>query len=565
MKNLKGYCLVSFIVFLIVFASFSAGLFSGLENFLEDRLFSNKPIHQDILIIAIDNESLSRLGQWPWPRGLFASALLKINQSRPAAVAFDVIFSEPSRLGPQDDYYLSNVLSSTFFPIVMPLEKIGPNFTRPLPQFTGRTALGYINTIQDKDGIVRNFPLRTENGVYSLGYSALKAAGKKIPQEQNLGEINRIVYAAPPRSVRAIPFWRLFEEDLSDQLSNKLIFIGATAPDLHDSRPTPLSKGEEMAGVEIHANIANMLIMGYRLRPLTSPLAYLWLLFAILMPVVFSLKLRSINSFVFASVGAGVLYLIAQIILFQQGIAANIIHIHLAWILSTIALVIFRYLIVDKEKREMRGVFGKYVSPEVLEQILQNPQKVALGGEEREITVLFSDIRGYTSLSEKTSPHQLVDIINRYFTSVTEEILKNDGVVDKYIGDAVMAFWGAPLSDPDHAEKALKASLGMIKKVEEFNQILKKEIGIEIAIGIGLYSGPAIVGNMGSSQRFDYTAIGDTVNVASRLESLNKEYQTSIIIGEPTVKKIKGAYQFKSLGSAQVKGRVEGINIFTVL
>jgi adenylate cyclase len=196
---------------------------------------------------------------------------------------------------------------------------------------------------------------------------------------------------------------------------------------------------------------------------------------------------------------------------------------------------------------------------------------VSLGGEEKEITVFFSDIRGFTTLSEKTTPKELVRILNRYFTAMSEEILKNAGVLDKYIGDAIMAFWGAPVDDPGQADNALKAALGMLAKLKELNEELRASGDPEINIGIGIYTGPAVVGNMGSEQRFDYTVMGDTVNVASRLEGLNKEYQTRLIIGESTKNKItlrlaqgEKDYKFRFLGSVAVKGRKEPLNIYTL-
>lgn len=212
----------------------------------------------------------------------------------------------------------------------------------------------------------------------------------------------------------------------------------------------------------------------------------------------------------------------------------------------------------------MKNLFSKYVSKDVLEEILKDPAKVKLGGEEKEVTVFFSDIRGFTALSEKTAPKELVRILNKYFTLMTNEVLENSGVLDKYIGDAIMAFWGAPIEDRRQAENALKAALGMLEKLKELNKELKSNGDPEINIGIGLYSGPAVVGNIGSDLRFDYTVMGDTVNVASRLESLNKEYKTQIIIGETTKNKLEGDHKFKFLGSVAVKGRKELLNIYTI-
>ncbi len=201
----------------------------------------------------------------------------------------------------------------------------------------------------------------------------------------------------------------------------------------------------------------------------------------------------------------------------------------------------------------------------MLEEILQDPSKVKLGGEVREVTVFFSDVKGFTTLSEKSTPQELVKVMNEYFTLMTEEILKRGGVLDKYIGDAIMAFWGAPIDDENQADNALQAAIEMTKKLKAFNLKLKDKGKPEIGMRIGIYTGPALAGNIGSELRLNYTVMGDTVNVASRLEGVNKEYGTQIIIGENVKNKLKGKYDLKGLGSVAVKGRGEPLNIYTLL
>jgi adenylate cyclase len=189
---------------------------------------------------------------------------------------------------------------------------------------------------------------------------------------------------------------------------------------------------------------------------------------------------------------------------------------------------------------------------------------VALGGQEKEMTILFSDIRGFTTMSEGLQPKELIRIMNNYFSAMTEEILRHDGIIDKYIGDAIMAFWGAPLDDPNHATKALEAALAMVERLKKINLDFKAQGDPEINIGIGLYTGLAVVGNVGSNLKVNYTVLGDTVNTASRLEGQTKEYGVKIILGESTKNRAQGNYQFKSLGSTKVKGKEIPINIYTV-
>jgi len=290
----------------------------------------------------------------------------------------------------------------------------------------------------------------------------------------------------------------------------------------------------------------------------------LWILITILIPVFVFRRFRGVSRPFFINVIFGGVHTILAIVLFENGFVANIIHLNLGWMLSTLSVFGYTYFITERERREMRKMFSKYVATDVLEYIMKNPDKVSLGGEEKEVTILFSDIRGYTTFSESVIPKELVRVLNRYLTAMTEEILKHKGVLDKYIGDAVMAYWGAPMDDPDHADHALEAALGMIERLKKFNEELKAEGVKEIRFGIGIYTGPVIIGNVGSEMRLEYTVIGDTVNVASRLEGVNKELQTTLLVGESAKNKIKGKYAFKSMGSVSVKGRKEPLQVYTI-
>ena len=559
----------------MVSLSFSQGIFFGSEHFFEDLLVSPKKVDNRIVILAIDNESLSRIGQWPWPRQVFAQAFKALNESKPKAVGFDVLLADPSRLGIADDTALTETLKNISYPIVFPVEGVlsreegiftATNTTHPLPQFFQNTQVmpGHVNLIVDQDGVVRNIP-----GFIKIDEETLSAFSYRIAQEAGVEKapegVTRIVYSQPAGNIKRIPFHRLLEEkEVSDSLKDKLVLIGVTSPDLHDEKLTPFSRGTLMPGVEIQANILNMFILDYKVLPLgMTPSMFLIFLTALIPAILFS-AIKSPWRPLMISIGFGVLYNIAIIIWYERGVAVNLIHINLSWILSTLSVFSYRYLVGEREKRQLKSVFSKYVSGAVLEKILADPKGVKLGGEEKIITVLFSDIRGFTTLSEKVSAQELVRILNKYFTLMTGEVLKHGGVLDKYIGDAVMAFWGAPLDDSNQADNAFKASLGMLERLKEFNKELEKEEGVTIDIGIGLYTGPAVVGNIGSTQRFDYTAMGDTVNVSSRLEGLNKEYKTHLIIGETTRKEITLENKFIPLGLVSVKGRAKQIPIYTI-
>ena len=524
--NKKIYFFITFAAGVAVGLFYLLGIFSGLNNFLGDRLFLKKPVHPDIVIVEIDSESINKIGQWPWERKIFAKFIDNLKEYNPKVLAVDVVFSENSRSGLQDDLALSKSIKNSGFLIILASEISEHQNLLPIPELTEETnaKLGHTNIILDKDGTARKFPQKIKN-INSLGAEAANTF--EFSSE-------KIVYAAPPKSIRRIPFWRIFLGEKIENFENKIIFLGATSPDLHDEFETPFGN---MPGVEIQANIANMLLYDYSLKPVPKPIMFLWIIAAAL------------------SAYGGILHLLPTIFLFNSGLAAHIFHLNLAWIISSATFFSFKYLVQRKEKKKIKDIFGKYVSKDVLAQILKNPEKFGLGGEEKEITILFSDIRGFTSFSEKVSPTELVNFLNEYFGEMAGIVIKNKGTLDKYIGDAVMAFWGAPLENENQADLALFSALEMIRE-------LKKFPGLKI--GVGIHTGKAIIGNIGSSDRLQYTAIGDTVNTASRLEGLNKEFKTQIIISEATKNKLKKNYNYKNLGEVGVKGREEKIKIYGI-
>jgi adenylate cyclase len=251
--------------------------------------------------------------------------------------------------------------------------------------------------------------------------------------------------------------------------------------------------------------------------------------------------------------------------MYDTGILMNVLYPFLTIALVYIGNVVVYYRTEERDRKWITSIFGKYVSPVVIENLLKNPEKINLGGEKRNITIFFSDIRGFTPISEKLEPEELVHLLNEYLTEMSSIIIENQGLVDKYMGDAIMAFWGAPLDQPNHAELACKSSLEMMEKLKELQKKWKKEGIPAFDFGIGLNSGDAIVGNMGSSNRFDYTAIGDNVNLASRLEGLNKTYGTNVIISENTYKIVKDKFNTRELGVVKVKGKEKPIRIYELL
>ena len=424
------------------------------------------------------------------------------------------------------------------------------------------SGLGYINILTDKDGVSRAVNLNT-GGEYSSFAEAIYEAHTR---EDFVHKESRFLinFVGGPGSFESYSFSDVSELDAS-LFKDKIVLIGVTAPDLHDDAIVPTSSGKAMPGVEIHANTLQTMLDGSFLRQEN----YLMLILSIFLASLLTLFLvNRFNTWVASGVVfiLIILYIFLAIKLFDSGIIMNLVYVPLSFVLTEGGVVAYYYILEKKEKKKVIGAFGKYVSPHVVNEILLHPEKLNLGGESKEITVLFSDIRGFTTLSENLSPEELVRLLNEYLTAMTDIIVDgHNGIVDKYIGDAIMAFWGAPLDEKKHARQASLASLEMIEKLKLLREKWKSEGKPEINIGVGLNTGDVVVGNMGSSKRFDYTAMGDAINLGSRLEGLTKEYGVQIIISEMTKKKIGDEFLVRNLDLVAVKGRKEPIEIFELV
>ena len=261
---------------------------------------------------------------------------------------------------------------------------------------------------------------------------------------------------------------------------------------------------------------------------------------------------------------------IAAVWLSHYFFTTHLMLVDVSWILVTITIVGFhsvflRFILEFKLKQQIRKQFEHYLEPKMVKKLQQNPDLLKLGGETKELTFLFCDIRGFTPISEKyqTNPQGLTVVINKFLTPMTDIIMKNEGTIDKYMGDCIMAFWNAPIDTPKHKQLAVKSALEMIKKLKELNDSQGFGEGNKLNIGIGINSGKAVVGNMGSEQRFDYSVLGDAVNLASRLEGVSKNYDATLIVGEDTVKDISKLFSFRKLDDVQVKGKSNKVAIYT--
>ena len=344
---------------------------------------------------------------------------------------------------------------------------------------------------------------------------------------------------------------------------DKLVFVGVTATGLADTFETPFSRGK-MPGMQVHAAVADDILSNRFLREQGDGARIATVLAS-------SLAVALTATLLAAFWATGVVVIFIAVVgwiatmLFANGYWVNVSQPVLGSAVALFGGVSFQYFVEGREKRKMKRLFGQYVSKDVYEQLVANPELARLGGQRREMTVLFSDIRGFTTVTERGKPEEIVGMLNEYFTRMVDIVFRHRGTVDKFVGDMVMALFGAPLDDLDHADHAVQAALDMIAELQQLNQGWKAQGRFaELDIGIGVNTGVMIAGNIGSDAIMSYTVIGDAVNLGSRLESLNKQYGTRIIVSDATRRALKNRYLYRSLGEVVVKGKSEPVAIFEV-
>ncbi|MGE5444967.1 MAG: CHASE2 domain-containing protein [Ignavibacteriales bacterium] len=578
----------------------------------------------NVAIVAIDEKSINKLGRWPWSRRRLAELVEKLADYRPKAVAFDMTFSEPesddadrvfsTALEKDRDVVLGyffresatqepsseslNQLSRSNVKLIDFLGKPEPNFLGEFPSVemnipqigAHARGFGFFNFPNaDTDGVFRRAQLlMTYKGeiypsldiegirhflgeeillkVTSYGVDSFYIGQTRIPTDER-GEF-LINYYGPGGMFPTYSFVDVLSGKVPpDALKNKLVFVGTTEIGVYDARSTPFDA--TFPGVEIHATVAENILNGRFLikNDLTEALDIALLL--ILPMILVLLLMRAGKTFIAISIFFALLFihLLGNYILFTR---LNLLLSALYPALSLGFAYVFyegkRNLIVERKGRYLRKAFSSYVSAELVAQIIQDPDKLKLGGEKRNVTMLFSDIRGFTSLSERMPPEALVSLLNEYLSPMTQIVMNERGTLDKYIGDAIMAIFGAPLDVPDHPKRACQAALQMIEELKKLYPKWKEKGWPHISIGVGINTGEAIVGNMGANMRFDYTAIGDAVNLASRLEGLNKLYGTQIIVSKSTLDGVDPSqFLVRELDLVRVKGKEKPVSIFELI
>lgn len=561
--NKKFYCGGIVLIGILVLLS-ASGLFSGNDLRSLDLWRSDHRPHPDLLLVAIDNKSISEVGRWPWNRSVHADFLNSLYQYTPRLVAYDINFSEGE--SDVEDSAFSYAIDNATFPVVLSTQavflkgqELPESFSKPVIY---AKHLGHVNVVQDKDGVVRKFPRNLALGSEEILPFSLKIAqllnAEELPENNHFIDFSGSAGTFPTISYSDILNHRVEGEKLKD----KIILVGATASDLRDYLLAPVNGGI-LSGVEWHANVVDNVLLSKGIKLLPEYFTIFLGLIVWFALLLFPLRWKTflvLKIFI----GLSVCLVLSSYILWQFGFAlpylVNLLGLTLIFVIRSA----YKWYEVEMEKRRLRKTIENRFSPQVIEAIMKDPKLLRLGGERKEVAVLFSDIRSFTTISESLKPEDLSKLLHEYFTEMTEEVLATNGVLDKFIGDAVMAFWGAPLPQGDSAERAVLTAKGMMRRLQKLQKKWEKEGLPYIDIGIGIHFGFATVGNMGSEKRFDYTVIGDTVNVASRLEGLNKEYKTNIIISKDVLEKLKSDISKKSLGFVTVKGKTQSIEIFEV-
>ena len=571
---------------------------------------------RDIVLIVIDQEGLdvyekSQGMPWPWPRQMYAVFADYLKAGGAKALFLDLILSETSRYGVEDDEILSRAMTASgnvFVPFFIsaetqnkdaealrqlkrfslpardyPKKAVQPLESVSLPiEVLLRSAAGAGNVrfSQDEDSIFRRIPLLFSYESLLLPSLPLALAefimGTSPADGAPLDGSGRMIirYHGPAETYKTysaaaiINSWAQMDEGKTPQIDpkefvGKVVLLGTNAPGLLDLRPTPFSP--VCSGTEIQAAaLDNLLHKDFIRLPPRAVLFFYILALALLtgVGISFSMKIWKIAIF-FALLLA--LPAAASALAFRGGIWLDFAVPEAAVLASFIGAALLNYSHEGRQRRFIKSVFRHYLSPDVIERILQNPSMLDLGGEKREISAFFSDVAGFTSISEKLSPEELVELLNAYLSEMTDIILSLGGTLDKYEGDAMIAFWNAPLDQPDHALRACRAALRCQKRLEELRPDFKRRFGSEVFARIGVHSGPAVVGNMGSEKRFDYTAMGDTMNLASRLEGACKQYKIATLISEQTRDTVRVEIVTREIDMIRVVGKKTPVRVFELV
>ena len=597
----------------MIFASVGLTIFENMEHRMTDFKFSVRDVNYeglagaDVVIVGIDDQSYASLGTFPWPRSVHANLVKNLSRAGARTVLFDIEFTEDS-VDPVEDIALAEAVMDAGNVVLagklIVQEREGfalSSLLPPIERLSSIAPFGFTGTKFDTDGFVRRYMLyRDYEGerIFSLGLATLikdlelegdpsgwfvelgtgdfMLGGQYYIKKYDNLPSTLINYYGPAYSFNTISYEQVVDEEgfkhllERDTFKDKVVLVGATIEELHDNFPTPFyiaGKETLTPGVEIHANfVQNVLDQDYIAHVPDIYVYLITLVFTIL--IAFIIKRTKPLIGILAAIGIAVVYLVVNLFLFaRMQVLMNFITPMTGIGGAVIGCIAYQYFSEEKEKLRVRSVFKHYLAENVVDSVLEDTDALTFGGEKKHLTVLFSDIRSFTTYSEKYSPEEVVSILGEYLTEMVDVILKYRGMLDKFVGDEVMAVFGAPYHMEDHAAKACLSALEMMRTLDRLKEKWTEQGRETFNIGIGVNTGDMIVGNLGSTQIFDYTVIGDAVNLGARLEGINKVYQTAnnIIISEFTKNEIGDSLVTRELDSVRVKGKKKPVAIFELV
>lgn len=579
MKKYKlfRYCLFFAFIFLLVYLTINDVLYP-FDRIVMDAWYQNDEVaNEEVKIIAIDEKTLNALGNFgSWNRSVYSDLIHQISDEthKPEIIAFDIIFgSSIESKGDQefaDACKDQNVLVGSSFKFNEVTTDID-SYDEPYEALKENTIQGFTNSILDTDNKVRSSLLKVNyndknyyNFSYTLASMYCKNHHLKLQEpECNDQNIFNFKYTAHSGDYETISFIDVLNGKVDKKIfANSVVLVGAYSTGMQDAYTVPIEKSKQMFGVEIQANIFEAILLQKTYMTVDKYYSTLYIVgFVFVVALVFE-WLQLFNRLL-VLISALLSHLMITRIFFFNGYEIGIITTVLALIVFYVMNILWEYVLDLVDKRRIVNTFKKYVAPDVVEQAINQGQAdIPLGGTLKDIAVLFVDIRGFTTLSEKLSPREVVDLLNDYFENITNAVFNNQGTLDKFIGDAAMAVFNSPFDLEDYTYKAVKTALDIQKCSEEIARISHEKTGIKIGFGVGVNCGEAIIGNMGSEYRVEFAAIGDTVNTASRLEDVAKAGQ--VIISKKVYDRLKGRIDVTWLGNVSLKGKAKEVEIYQV-
>ena len=581
--------LYSFVITLVLTLLVMLGVLDWPDQWMQDHLYQ-KPQYMsgEVLLFGIDEHSLQKLGPYnTWDRHIMARALEALNsdpEQKPAVVAIDTLYS--MQTDPEADAHLAKAAEDLGCVVTATAAKYDPGwyeaadgslqwddyrivqYEEPYDELKAVTTQGHINAMYDDDGIMRHglLYIEPEQRVYSMAYQVVRKYMEGRGEEFNPPQSNKrgqfyVAFTGRPGDYYDQSFADLVEGQIPPSYyAGKIVYIGPYAAGLQDAYFTPIDRAEAMYGVEFQANEAQQFLAQNYPREISDRLQYIVLFAVCFVAGILFFRWKLIPSTALCGALIGISVLIS-VKVYDAGYILHPLWLPAGALVIYLVTVVIHYIQAARERQQITHTFERYVAPEIVQEILkEGTGALSLGGKLCDIAVLFVDVRGFTTMSERLEPEKVVYILNHYLTMASGCVEENKGTLDKFVGDAMMAFWGAPLPQDDAVYNAVKTAQAIVDGAARVSDELKEEIGEEFRVGVGVHFGPAIVGNMGAERHMDYTAIGDTVNTAARLEA-NAPGGT-VYISRAVADALGDRIETTSLGGTiKLKGKADGFEV----